>query len=65
MLFRSLTDSELERWVRNSPSDHKAKAEMLRRNTSFKVIEALEAEIAELEDKNDQLQSQLDHYLEH
>lgn len=74
MIFSSLTDQELERWIRNSPQDHKAKAEMLKRgvvstNHDNARLEELEDEACRLTDENDQLvremaklRSQLDCY---
>jgi hypothetical protein len=67
VLYTTLTNNELERWVRNTPKDHKARAELLRRSIlvlkgSDAYIEELETQIAVLEDKVDQLNEDLNSY---
>jgi len=56
MIYSALTNNELDRWVRNSPKDHHAKAELLRRSTSViglndTYIDELEMQIQMLEDQ--------------
>lgn len=67
MLYSTLTNSELERWVRNTPKDHKAKAELLKRSIlvlegSDAYVTELETQIAVLEDKVEQLNEDLNSY---
>lgn len=60
MLFSVLTDTELMRWVRSSPSDHQAKTELLRRSTI--VIDGDSARIIELEDHLQMLEDRCKEY---
>lgn len=57
MLYSALTNVELQRWVRSSPKDHLAKAELLVRATrildlSDDYITELEAQVEMLEEQN-------------
>lgn len=56
MLYSALTNTELQRWVRSSPKDHQAKAELLRRvyslmDLSDDYISQLECEVEMLEER--------------
>ena len=62
MIFRTLTNTELARWVRCSPRDHVAKAEMLRRNVNAEQVQALMDEVDVLTDQVTELERQIHQY---
>lgn len=56
MLYSTLTDNELEKWCNASPTDRRAKAEMLRRAPKLMFRES--AYLKEVEDQRDELMSE-------
>lgn len=57
MIYSALTNTEIERWVRNSPHDHLAKIELLKRTP--RIINLTDNYVAELEQQIEMLEEEL------